>query len=193
MDTASHHNDNDFLTFESQLRDNYGKIVYSHKTQEKCADILTRRNYLIKNTQIVLSAIITTGLLIKIIGKQDWALIISTIVSAVQLTLSAFLKEYKLGETIQKHSNAALELWETREQYLSLITDLKSNNITISDAKSKRDKLLDKLYKTFKGSPRTFGKAYQEAQKALQFQEELTFKEEEIDKFLPLELRRNKN
>ena len=47
---------------ESQLRENYGKIVYSHKTQEKCADILAKQNKLIKNSQIKLSALITTGL-----------------------------------------------------------------------------------------------------------------------------------
>jgi len=192
MDTASRRNEDDFLILEAQLRENYGKIIYSHKTQEKCADILMIRNNRIKNLQIILSAIVTTGIFIKLFNGAEWALVVSMIVSAAQLALTAFLKEYKLGETVQKHKTAALEIWEVREEYLSLLTDLKSNAISLDDARTKRDKLLAKLSKTYKGSPRTFSKAYEEARKALQINEELTFDETEIDKFLPAELRRNR-
>ena len=120
------------------------------------------------------------------------ALVVSMVVSTIQLALTAFLKEFKLGETIQKHQAAALEIWEVREEYLSLLTDLKSDAISLPDARSKRDKLLAKLSKTYKGSPRTFSKAYEQARKALQIDEELTFNEKEIDMFLPAELRRNR-
>ena len=175
---------------EAQLRENYGKIVYSQKTQEKCADILTSRNNFIKYSQIVLSALVTTGLLVRIFKGNDCALIISTILSAIQFGVTTFLKEYNLGETIQKHNTAALELLEVREQYLSLLVDLKARIITIEDIILKRDELQDKLNKTYKGSPRTFSKAYKEAQTALKLNEELTFKDEEIDNFLPIQLRK---
>ncbi len=46
------------------------------------------------------------------------------------------------------------------------------------------------LSKTYKGSPRTYSKAYSVAQKALQINEELTFSDEEIDNFLPTPLRK---
>ncbi len=191
MDTISHHNEQEFLIFESQLRENYGKIIYTHKTQEKCADILTIRNNRIKNLQITLSAIITTGIFIKLFQGQQWALITSMVVSTVQLGLTAFLKEYNLGEAIQKHRAVAFDLWKVREEYFSLITDFKSNTILIEDARVIRNKLLEKLSKANSNSPRTFNKAYEQARKALQLNEELTFDEKEIDKFLPAELRRH--
>ena len=177
-------------TLEAQLRENYGKIVYSHKTQEKCADILDKRNNLIKNLQVILSALITTGLLVRIFRGEDWALIVSTILSAVQFGLTSYLKEYNLGETIQKHSTAALELLEIREKYLSLLTDLRSGLVKPNVIIEKRDELQEDLSKTYKGSPRTFSKAYKKAQKALQINEELTFTDEEIDMFLPKILRK---
>jgi len=188
MEQNSQHNELEIL--ESQLRENYGKIVYSHKTQEKCADILTKRNNKIKNAQIVLSALITTGLLVRVFKGQDWALIVSTILSALQFGLTSFLKEYNLGETIQKHSTAALELLDIREKYLSLLTDVKAKIITSTEIIAKREELQDSLSKTYKGSPRTFSKAYSSAQKALQKNEELTFSDEEIDNFLPKPLRK---
>ncbi len=175
---------------EAQLRENYGKIVYSHKTQEKCADILSKRHNLIKNLQIILAALITTGLLVRVFKGEEWALIVSTILSAVQFGFTSFLREYNLGETIQKHSTAALELLDIREKYLSLLTDLKADLLNPLDLTEKRNELQDDLSKTYKGSPRTFSKAYREAQKALQLNDELTFSDEEIDKFLPNKLRK---
>lgn len=181
---------NDFELLEAQIRENYGKIVYSHKTQEKCADILSCRNNRMKNFQIILSALITTGLLVRVFKGAEWALIVSTVLSAIQFALTSFLKEYNLGETIQKHNTAALELWDIREQYLSLLTDLKAKLISPAEIVNKRDELQEQLSKTYKGSPRTFGAAYSAAQKALQMNDELTFSDSEIDKFLPKNLRR---
>jgi hypothetical protein len=181
---------NGLATLEAQLRENYGKIVYSHKTQEKCADILSNQNRSIKNGQIILAALITTGLLVRVFKGQEWALIVSTILSAIQFGFTSFLREYNLGETIQKHSTAALELFDIREKYLSLLTDVKANLIDPQSTIAKRDELQEQLSKTYKGSPRTFSRAYKEAQRALQLNDELTFTEEEIDKFLPKALRK---
>ncbi|WP_100612670.1 SLATT domain-containing protein [Confluentibacter lentus] len=188
METDSQNNG--LKTLEAQLRENYGKIVYSHKTQEKCADILSKRNNSIKNSQIILSALITTGLLVRVFKGEEWALIVSTILSAIQFGFTSFLREYNLGETIQKHSTAALELLDIREKYLSLLTDLKAGLLSPEIIVEKRVELQEDLSKTYKGSPRTFSKAYKEAQKALQMNDELTFSDEEIDKFLPDVLRK---
>lgn len=181
---------NGLTILEAQLRENYGKIVYSHKTQEKCADILSKKNNCIKNWQIILSALITTGLLIRIFKGEEWALITSTILSTIQFGVTSFLREYNLGETIQKHSTAALELLDIREKYLSLLTDLKSGLLTPEIIVEKRIELQEDLSKTYKGSPRTFSKAYKAAQKALQMNGELTFSDEEIDQLLPDILRK---
>ena len=46
---------------DGQLRESYGRVVYSHKTHEKCADILLARQGWIRLAQIGLSAITTAG------------------------------------------------------------------------------------------------------------------------------------
>lgn len=175
---------------EAQLRENYGKIVYSHKTQEKCADMLTTQHHRIKNAQVILSALITTGLLVRIFKGAEWALILSTIMSAIQFGVTSYLKEYNLGETIQKHSTAALELFDIREKYLSLLIGLRARLLSAEELVNKRDELHEELSKTYKGSPRTFSNAYKAAQKALQVNSELTFSDKEIDNFLPQTLRK---
>src|SRR5690606_24255273 len=89
---------------EAQLRELYGRTVWTHKTQEKCADILRTRNHNMKIFQIVLSALTTTGILITVFGDNRIIGIISAILSAILFTLNAYFQKYDLGEIAQKHS-----------------------------------------------------------------------------------------
>ncbi len=174
---------------ESQIRELYGRVVWTHKTQEKCADILLRRHTFLKIVQISLSALTTTGILIAVFGENKVIGIISAILSAILFGLNAYTKDYDLGEISQKHSNSASELWNIRESYLSLITDIRAERLTIEEIANRRDGLQADLSSTYKGAPRTISAAYKEATKGLKENEELTFSKEEINNLLPEDLR----
>lgn len=182
--------DRNYTLLESQIRECFGRVVYSHKTHEKCADISLSRHNLIKIIQIVLSAIVTTSLLIKIFGDQQWALMIGVALSTILFGINTYIKDFDLGEISQKHSNSASELWNIRESYLSLITDIKMRSIKIEEAVQIRDSLQGKLVSVYTGSPRTISRAYKMASTALKINEELTFTDEELNKFLPEALRK---
>lgn len=186
MDTDSQNNQ----ALESQLRELYGRAVWTHKTQEKCADILKSRNHNMKIFQIILSALTTTGILITVFGENKAIGIISAVLSAILFTINAYYQKYDLGEIAQKHSDSASDIWNIREQYLSLLTDLKSNDIEISEIRNKRDQLQSELFNVYKGAPRTINKAYKQATKSLKENEELTFSDKEIDNLLPIALRK---
>lgn len=184
MDTGSQHN-----IIESQLRELYGRVVWTHKTQEKCADILLKRHTTLKIIQISLSALTTTGILITVFGDNPIIGIISAVLSALLFGLNTYTKDYDLGEISQKHSSAASDLWNIREGYLSLLTDLKSGQLQAEEITERRDALQEDLYNVYKGAPRTINSAYSAATKGLKRNEELTFSDEEINSLLPRELR----
>ncbi|KAA6337678.1 hypothetical protein EZS27_014250 [termite gut metagenome] len=173
---------------ESQIREIFGRVVYSHKTQEKCADIVLILHKRLKLLLIVISALVTTSFFIKIFGENQWSLIVGVILSTILLGLNTYTKDYDLGEIAQKHTNAANDLWDIRECFLSLLTDMKAGLLSVNQIVARRDELQNRLYNTYSGSPRTNYKAYKEASKALQVNEELTFSDEEINSFLPQEL-----
>lgn len=179
-----------FKYLESQIRECYARVVWTHKTQEKCSDILTNRNNFIKYSQIILSALTTTGILVTVFGEYKYAGILSAILSAILFSINLFTRSYDLGSIAQKHSEAAINIWNIREKYLSLLTEIKSNSITEAEIIEKRNLLQEELFNAYKGSPRTISKAYEEATKALKMNEELTFTDEEIDKFLPIIFRK---
>lgn len=184
---------------EGQLRECYGRVVYSHKTHEKCADILLGQNKQIKFWQIALSAVVTGGLittLFEFSALADWRKIgtlITVFLSTILLVLNSYTKDYDLGELAQKHRQAAADIWLIREKYLGLLTDLRAEVLPLEDIRKNRDVLLEELYATYKGAPSTDYKAYQKAQEALKELEDMTFSDAEIDAFLPKELKRKIN
>ena len=181
-----------YCILEGQLRECYGRVVYTHKTHEKCADLLLDRLSTIKIWQIVLSALTTGGFVSSFLGSGNIGSIIGVIISSTLLVLNAYTKNYDLGELAQKHKQAANDIWLIREKYLSLLTDLAMDDMSLNNIKIERDKLLEELHSVYTGSPSTTYQAYRKAQEALKRNEDMTFSEEEIDAFLPIELRRNK-
>ncbi len=181
---------NSWSILEGQLRECYGRVVYSHKTQEKCADILLKRQSWIKIVQIALSAIATGGCIATVFGESDAGAAVAAVVSTVLLALNAYTKDFDLGELAQKHRQAGADLWLIREKYLNLITDLRMGEKPIEALQGTRDELLQGLYATYSGAPSTTFDAYQKAQEALKKLEDMTFSDKEIDAFLPRELRR---
>lgn len=175
---------------EGQLRECFGRVVYSHKTHEKCADILLSRLSQIKLWQIILSAVTTGGFIAAVFGAGQIGALIGVLVSTALLVLNAYTKNYDLGELSQKHRQAGADLWVIRERYLSLITDLMMGEKPIEGLQRERDDLLVELHSVYSGAPSTTYQAYKKAQEALKQLEDMTFSDAEIDAFLPKELER---
>jgi hypothetical protein len=175
---------------EGQLREAFGRVVYSHKTQEKCADILLANQSWIRITQIVLSAITTVGFVAAVFGPGKIAAIIGLIVSAILLALNSYTKSYDPGELAQKHRQAASDLWLIRERYESLLVDVRMGETPIEELQTQRDQLAVELHRIYSSAPSTNDWAYKRAQVALKTKEDMTFSDAEIDVFLPKELKR---
>ena len=159
-----------------QIREEYGRLVYTYTTHLKQAGLLTKQNERIKHWQIILSAISTGGFLSAVITSQITLTWISGIVSTALLVLN-----------LKEHRTTADALWAIRECYISLLTDfpvLKTEEIM-----QKRDELLSRTAEIYKAAPSTNPKSYSAAQKALKENEEQFFRTSEIDQMLPEHLR----
>lgn len=178
------------VLLESQIREIYGRVVYTHKTHEKCADVLKERNDCLKITEVILSALTTTSILVVIFGEGIVFQFLAALFSTALLCLSLYSKDYNLLALAEKHKQAALDIIEVREKLLSLLVDIRIGNKDVSEYQIERNKLNEQLLNAYRGAPKTINKAYKIASKALQKNEEFTFSDEEIDKFLPESLRK---
>ncbi|VVS99629.1 conserved hypothetical protein [Roseovarius sp. EC-HK134] len=177
------------IAFEDQVRECFGRVVYTHKTHERMADRSadTLRRY--KMAQIALSALTSAGAVGVVVGDETWVEIVTVVISFLTLFVAAYLKNFDPGAIAQKHRDAAAKLWNVRECYLSLLTDLP--RLSHEVAVERRDELQAMLAALYEGAPQTDGKAYKEAQRQLKEMEDMTVTDDEIDCFLPLSLKRS--
>ena len=174
---------------ESQIREAYGRIVYTQTCHEKRRNKLIKWNERVKIYQIILSAMTTGSFITTIIADEKISAIIGAVFSLGLLILNAFAKNFNWVEMAQEHQKAADSLWKIREEYVSLLTDFEV--LEMNTIMKKRDELQNRTAEVYGNSPKTDYASYQEAQKALKTEEEQTFSEHEIDVMLPNSIRRS--
>ena len=179
----------------AQLRESYGRIIYTHKTHEKMADIYQLRDERIRRWQLILSVVVTSGIVAtigtEIYGNGSMCIkIISAVVSFVLALLTAIVRNSNYTQLVQQHREVAATIWVYRERYFCVLSDYMAVFITEQEALKRRDKLNEDLFVIYKNAPRSSSKAYEDARKALKLNEEMTFSDEEIDAFLSKEMRK---
>lgn len=182
----------ELAALEAQVRECFGRVVYSHKAHEKASDHCLKRLRRVKLWQILLSAVTTGGLIVAVFGDTATsrvAAVVSAFLSTALLALNTYTKDVDPGTTAERHKEAAAKLWLIRESYLSLITDLRAGGVSAEEVRRRRDALQETLGGIYAAAPRTTLSSYTDASVALKDREELTFSVEEIDKFLPAPMR----
>jgi hypothetical protein len=171
------------------IRVSFGRVVYSHKTHEKDAEISSCHATAVKWANIILTTLTSGTLISTIITNQLILAYISTLLSAITLAFIIFQLSFNPEEKAEKHRQLAKELWYVREKYVNLMADIISERISEDTIIIRRNEIIEELKLIYKFAPITSSKAYKKAQEALKINEELTFSDDEIDQFLPNELK----
>ena len=174
------------------IRESFGRVVYSHKTHEKDAEIANCYATAVKWANIILTTLTSGTLVSTIITNQLVLIYISTLLSAITLAFIIFQLSFNPEEKVEKHRQLAKELWYIREKYVNLMADIVSGRISDDTIATRRNEIIEELKLIYKFAPITSSKAYKKAQEALKINEELTFSDDEIDQFLPNELKSKK-
>ena len=172
----------------SQIEEAYGKVVYTYTTQVIHAGRLHKRNTTLKWCQLALSAVSIGGFIGTLITNQILLTWVGGICSTALLVLTAYFKDTDLSAIHKKHLDTSHQLWLLREQYLSLLTDFTS--LTREEVVKKRDELQMRVAEVYNNAPLTDNKSYTMAQTALKENESQFFTQEELNKLLPVALRK---
>ena len=106
-----------------QIREVYGKVVYTYTTHIEMLNLLLAQNRWNKNIQIVMTAISTGGFLGDLIANIPCLQWPAGIAATISLALNLYFRDQNLEELIARHRGTINDLWYLREQYLSLLTD----------------------------------------------------------------------
>lgn len=176
----------------AQVRESFGRVVYSHKTHEKQADICFSKHRWQQGVLIALTAISSGTFLAAVVGLLGDPVLTSLATSSIALLvtlISLGAKTFRFADESDAHRGIASRLWDVRESYISLIADLMSGDVSDEQARARRDELQEATRVAYADAPRTSSKAFTRAQDGLKRNEEMTFTPREIDLFLPEALR----
>lgn len=176
----------------AQVRESFGRVVYSHKTHEKQADICFTKHRWQQGVLIGLTAVSSGTFLVAVVGLLGDPVLTSLATSSIALLvtwISLGTKTFRFADESDAHRGIASELWDVRESYISLITDLMSGTVSDAEGRERREELQQATREAYVAAPRTSSKAFARAQQGLKNNEEMTFTRREIDLMLPEALR----
>jgi hypothetical protein len=170
---------------EEQLREIYTKIVWTHKIQEKAADVNLANHKNVKLAQIIVSAITAGTLIATVFGKSQTGTIISALLATLNAGVQIYTKDLDFSQKANQHAKSANALRGIREDYLSLLIDMHSVSMSHPEIAERRDQLKIRLDEILETAPRTGDLAYKRAAEALNVKKDHSFTVSELDQFLP--------
>lgn len=174
----------------SQIKSIFGRLVYTHKSYEKLYDSTIFFANFLKASQIILSAITTAGLVAILFKSPKWVEIVTAIISALDLGITLFMKEFDLAAKAKAYGDTANSLVSIRNACESLIVDYYDQPLDAEILATRRDEILQRQDEVLGNSLKTNSWGYRMASKALKINQEMTFENnEEIDQFLPVSIR----
>jgi len=171
-----------------EVRQNFASVVWTHKIQEKQADIYAGRYNCFETINIFLAAVTSCGIITTIFVDETIPKILTALISFGTLFMTTYLKSFNLKKMEQQHRIVANKFVVIRNQLLHIIAELHMGaNLEQVDTEYKT--IITKLNALYVDAPSTTNEAVKMASTALKAKDEYTYTAEEIDHFLPPTLR----
>lgn len=175
---------------ESSVRDTLASVVWSHKIQEKQADIYDTRFKCMETMKIIAASLTSVGVVSLIFTDQLWIKVSSALISFISVFVSAYFKSFDLQIMVNQHKAAANNLLIIRDDLKLLLLQIKLQESTTTNLFENYRSTVHQLDKIYADAPKTTNKAVEMARKALNITKDSTFSDSEIDSFLPIALRK---
>lgn len=179
-----------YKMLEDVVRDSYASVVWSHKIQEKQADIYAKKFKKMETVNIGAASLTSVGIVALIFTDPLWLKLVSALISFATVYITAYFKSFDLQKFITSHKAAANKLIAVRDQYKVLLTEIKLKVDSVENLLARYKELVEKTDAIYLEAPTTTDEAVGKASKALKIKKDNTFTDAEIDSFLPLSLRR---
>lgn len=180
---------NKYQILLDEVRQNYASVVWTHKIQEKQADIYCEKYARLETLNIISAALTSCGIVSTIFSDYICTKIIAAILSFVTLSVTAYFKSFDIKGMEKQNKEYANKFLVMRNRLLHVISDIHMKNKSIDDINATYIGIMDELNELYIVAPSTTKKAVDRAAEALNVNKEYTYSEEEIDNFLPPMLR----
>lgn len=171
------------------VRQNFASAVWTHKIQEKQADIYGENYSRLESINILAASLTSCGIVSTIFCDNLAAKIIAALLSFVTLSITTYFKSFDIKNMEKQCKDTANRLVVVRNDLLHIIAEIHMKSRSVDEINDDYIQIMNTLNKIYVEAPSTTQKAVARASEALKTNNEYTYTEEEIDNFLPPTLR----
>lgn len=174
------------------VRQSFASVVWTHKIQEKQADIYSERKNFLETVNIIVATLTSCGVTSIVVNKDSFALkLITFVLSFITVAITAYFKNVDLKSLQKQHKDAANNFIVIRNELLQVIADIHMRNENVKSLNDRYKSIMERLNKLLMNAPIVSEKAGKRADAVFAKEKGYFYKEEEIDRFLPPELRKS--
>lgn len=174
-----------YQTLLDVVRQIFASVVWTHKIQEKQADIFAEQYGKLETINIVAAAATSCGIIGSVFADCLCIKIIAAILSFITLSITAYFKSFDLVSRQKQNKDAANQFLVIRNELLQIIADIHMKKKDVDEINENYQKIMEKLNELYVSAPSTSDKAVDRATEALKVNKEYTYSEADIDRFLP--------
>lgn len=175
----------------SNMEQDFGRLVYTHKTHEKEAERKVAQGLWLTWANLIVVTVTLATTLAQPLLRGTWAQWIPVASAVLAFGFGTAQISFQPQREAAEHRSAAKAFLNLRDDFMRWLADRKVNP-DAPGLPARRDVLAARLSELYAYAPQTSHAAYEWARNALNGSEGLVFTQEELDRMLPEELRRNK-
>jgi SMODS and SLOG-associating 2TM effector domain family 4 len=173
------------LTLLDHLRLTFSQVVERHKAHLNTAQSHARWNRRLRGSEALLMGGVSIAATGAAFGDGRAFGIVAAILAGVALIILLVHLTFDFETSAQTHAMCSTHLWQIRERYRALLSDLHDGVLEVADARLRRDKLMDELRIVYEKTPITQLKEYQAQRRSTDTADAAALEDEEVKLFLP--------
>jgi len=176
------------LTLLDHLRLAFGHVVYRQKAHADIAHARARRNRWIRGAEALLIAGAAFASIAAASGRGQVFTIVSAVLATLALLTLIVHLTFDFDASARAHALCASRLWQIRERYRALLSDLSDGAVEVEAARRLRDALALEVHAIYQDAPPADREAFAAAGRAAA--DEGALSDDQIDLFLPRSLQK---
>ena len=167
------------------VRQQYASVVWTHKIQEKQADLYAKKYRKFETANIFFASLTACGIVGVIFQEGIVLKIITAVLSFITVFFAAYNKSFDLKALSAGNKATANQLVGIRNDLLQIISDLHIMEKSVVEINTDFVEIMKQLNKLYVEMPTTTKEAVDAAREALKVNKDYTFDDVEIDLYLP--------
>ena len=173
------------LTLLDHLRLSFSQVVERQKAHMNTAQSHARWNRRLRGSEALLMGGVTIAAIGAGFGDGRAFAIVAAVLAGAALIILLVHLTFDFETSAQAHATCSTHLWQIRERYRALLSDLHDGVLDVAEARTRRDKLMDELRLVYEKTPVTQLKDYQALHRSTETANGSDLVDDELERFLP--------